>query len=289
MAALRIGTCSWKYDSWRGLVYSSKSDINTLQEYAQHYDTVEVDQWFWSLHGLNSVTLPKPDVVRDYAYSVPEDFMFSIKIPNSITLTHLYRKAKYDPLIANPYFLSDELFRRFLDSIQPLRGQLGPLMFQFEYLNKNKMRSQAEFQERFGAFIKTCPDGYTYGVETRNPNYLNDAYFHFLSQNSLQHVFLQGYYMPPIYRIYEKYGSVIREGTVIRLLGPDRKGMEEKSQGKWHRIIAPKDEELDSILDMVENLLSRDIDVTLNVNNHYEGSAPLTIRKIRDRLSHESS
>lgn len=217
MADLRIGTCSWKYDSWRGLIYSSKPDINTLQEYAQHYDTVEVDQWFWSLHGLNRVSLPRPEVVHDYVHSVPEDFMFSIKIPNSITLTHFYRKAKNDMLIANPYFFSVELFQRFLDSVQPLREHLGPLMFQFEYLNKEKMRSQAEFQERFGAFIQTCPDGYTYAIEIRNPNYLNETYFQFLSQNSLQHVFIHGYYMPPIYRIYEKYGSVIREGKVIRL------------------------------------------------------------------------
>jgi uncharacterized protein YecE (DUF72 family) len=43
-----IGTCSWKYPSWRGLVYSD-SGQNYLQEYAQHYSCVEVDQWFWSL------------------------------------------------------------------------------------------------------------------------------------------------------------------------------------------------------------------------------------------------
>ena len=46
---LHIGTCSWKYDSWHGLVYSDAASANYLQEYAQKYDCVEVDQWFWSL------------------------------------------------------------------------------------------------------------------------------------------------------------------------------------------------------------------------------------------------
>ena len=37
---VRIGTCSWKYDAWRGLVYSEKDKINYLEEYAEHYGTV---------------------------------------------------------------------------------------------------------------------------------------------------------------------------------------------------------------------------------------------------------
>ena len=49
-STVRIGTCSWKYDAWRGLVYSQNPE-NYLQEYAKRYDCVEVDQWFWSLYG----------------------------------------------------------------------------------------------------------------------------------------------------------------------------------------------------------------------------------------------
>ena len=76
MSELRIGTCSWKYASWRGLVYSARPDINYLQEYAGRYDTVEVDQWFWSLFGSDragtlSVRLPNPADARAYRLSVP--------------------------------------------------------------------------------------------------------------------------------------------------------------------------------------------------------------------------
>ena len=58
MAELRIGTCSWKFPSWHGLVYSAPQGINYLQEYAAHYNTVEIDQWFWSLFRPDSVRLP---------------------------------------------------------------------------------------------------------------------------------------------------------------------------------------------------------------------------------------
>jgi uncharacterized protein YecE (DUF72 family) len=135
MSKLRIGTCSWKYPSWRGLVYSPGVD-NYLQEYSRKYSTVEVDQWFWSLFPGQKIQLPDPGDVRQYRDSVPDDFQFSVKIPNSITLTHAYSKGKSSPGPANPSFLSHELFSEFLGILQPMDGVLGPLIFQFEYLNR---------------------------------------------------------------------------------------------------------------------------------------------------------
>jgi uncharacterized protein YecE (DUF72 family) len=194
MIPLRIGTCSWKFDSWQGLVYSKHAKTNYLQEYAQHFNTVEVDQWFWSLHGVDKVTLPKAQVVEEYVDAVPEDFRFSVKVPNSLTLTHFYRKKKNAPLLENPHFLSHDLFSRFLEALEPMRSRLGPLMFQFEYLNKQKMPSQQAFHTQLGEFIARCPQEYSYSLEIRNPQWLNQAYFSFLKHSSLHHVFLQGYY-----------------------------------------------------------------------------------------------
>ncbi|TFG96019.1 MAG: DUF72 domain-containing protein, partial [Calditrichales bacterium] len=104
MGKLRFGTCSWKYESWQGLVYSAGAKENYLAEYGMKYDTVEIDQWFWSLFGVDKVSLQKPEVVREYVNSVNTDFRFTIKVPNSLTLTHFYRKRKTEPLIENPHF-----------------------------------------------------------------------------------------------------------------------------------------------------------------------------------------
>jgi uncharacterized protein YecE (DUF72 family) len=49
---LRIGACSWKYDSWKGLVYDQDKNYaaaDYLTDYARSFNTVEIDQWFWSL------------------------------------------------------------------------------------------------------------------------------------------------------------------------------------------------------------------------------------------------
>ncbi len=91
---LRIGTCSWKYDSWKGLVYDRDKHYSTddyLADYARLFDTVEIDQWFWSLFPQGA-KLPDSQTVKFYAESVPDDFLFTIKVPNSITLTHYFAK-----------------------------------------------------------------------------------------------------------------------------------------------------------------------------------------------------
>jgi uncharacterized protein YecE (DUF72 family) len=289
MAELRIGTCSWKYDSWRGIVYSDKTPLNHLQEYAQKYNTVEIDQWFWSLFGPGKIGLPSPFTVQDYLNSVPQDFKFSIKVPNSVTLTHYYKKQKTDQLLENPHFLSFELFQQFLDLVDPFKDHLGPLMFQFEYLNKQKMASQGEFQEKFGRFIEQLDKKYHYYVEIRNPNYLNDAYFSFLTSHNLRHVFLQGYYMPSMIDIYNKFGKFIHGSTVIRLHGPDRSEIEKSSGGRWNRILEPKEDELKRIAGIVRDLLDRKVEVYINMNNHYEGSAPLSIQRLQKFLADKKS
>jgi uncharacterized protein YecE (DUF72 family) len=157
-------------------------------------------------------------------------------------------------------------------------------MFQFEYLNQKKMASQGEFLHKFKEFIRQCPGEYKYAVETRNPNYLNQRYFEFLNLHDLYHIFVQGYYMPYIMEVYRKYSDFIQKLSVIRLMGPDRKAIEKKSGNKWGAIVDPKDSELADIVAIIKELEERKIDVYLNINNHYEGSAPLTIQKIQEML-----
>jgi uncharacterized protein YecE (DUF72 family) len=282
---LKIGTCSWKYDSWQGLVYSESKNINYLQEYSKHYSTVEVDQWFWSLFKENTVVLPKLSVVKEYAASVPPGFLFSVKVPNSISLTHHYNKQKNSPLIPNPYFLSTELMERFLETLKPLGDHIGPLMFQFEYLNKSKMADLYHFMDMFEIFINGLPKKYQYCVEIRNPNYLKPEYFDFLNEHKLGHVFLQGYYMPSMFEIYENFKDRLVSPVVIRLHGGDRKDIEERTNNSWDQIVDPRDDELLHLNGMVRDLLERNHEIFININNHYEGSAPRTIEKIKELLA----
>jgi uncharacterized protein YecE (DUF72 family) len=280
MQDLYIGTCSWKYPSWAGLVYSRPRGIDYLAEYARHYNSVEIDQWFWSLFRGGQVKLPEPSLAEAYSRAVPEGFRFSVKVPNSVTLTHHYRQPGGEALEENPHFLSPQIFNAFLERLAPLREKLGPLIFQFEYLNRQKMSGVTEFIERFAGFVSTLPKGLSCAVEIRNRNYLTEDYFRFLASTGLAPVFISGYYMPPPVPLYERFSGLVRGQAVLRLLGSDRGGMETATGARWDRVVLAKDGELAEVAGMLRSLRRDRVISFVNVNNHYEGSAPLTIRKL---------
>ncbi len=145
---LSVGTCSWKYDSWKGLVY----------EPGKRYRA--------------------DDYLPDYA-----------KQPKSS------ERHASEP---NPHFLSVDLLNRILETLKPMHGKLGPIMFQFEYLNRQKMPSLVVFLDRLHEFFEQAPAGFQYAIEIRNPNYLQDEFPGFLGQHGLGFVLLDCYYMPPI-------------------------------------------------------------------------------------------
>ena len=122
------------------------------------------------------------------------------------------------------------------------------------------------------------------GIEIRNPNYLNEKYFSFIADLNIATVFLEGYYMPPITEIYSKYKKHIKNLAVIRLHGPDRKGIEKIANDNWNQIYINRDEEIKTIVEMIQELQNKEVDLFVNVNNHFEGSAPLTIEKIKKIL-----
>ena len=93
-------------------------------------------------------------------------------------------------LVPNPHFLSTGLMTRFLQTNEPLGGHIGPLMFQFEYLNKLKMISLHHSLELFEVFRQRLPEGYRYCIEIRSLNWLQGEYFDFLAEHGLGHVFL---------------------------------------------------------------------------------------------------
>ena len=157
-------------------------------------------------------------------------------------------------------------------------------MFQFEYLNKQKISGLTEFLDRFESFIESIDKKFTYGVEIRNPNFLKKPFFDFLERNKLAMVFLQGYYMPPIWNVFNEFKDQIKSTAVIRLHGPDRSGIEKKTGSIWNQIVEPKDDELDKIAEIIYFLKNKKVDTYVNVNNHYEGSAPLTIGKITKKI-----
>lgn len=278
MGELYVGTCSWKYPSWEGLVYSSREPDDYLAEYALKYRAVEVDQWFWSL-GRSGAALPRLETAAGYYAAVPAGFRFTVKCPDALTLTH-HRSRKGEAMLANPRFLDVDFFLRFVEALSPLVPKIGLFMFQFEYLNKDKAPSRERFLDGLSSFLERLPGDLPYAVELRNPRWMDDAWFGLLRERGVAPVLLQGYWMDDLAQVLDARGALLGDALCVRLHGEDREGMEERTGSDWSKVVRPKDEELGRIMGSVRKILGGDRKVFLNVNNHYEGCAPATIDKI---------
>jgi uncharacterized protein YecE (DUF72 family) len=269
---LKIGTCSWNYESWVGLVYSQPHQYAAeyLKEYSQKYSTVEIDSWFYKV--------PDPYEVDSYVSAVGNDFVFSCKAPQKLT-----QVFDYGTKTPNKHFLSIDLFERFYNRIEPVKDKISIMMLEFEYLNKEKMAGLDQFIEKLDAFIKQIPRNIKIGIECRNKNYLNTSYFDYLKSNDLVHVFSEKQYMPSVCELIDDYVMYLSDSVVVRLLGGDRKEMEKRTSQQWNKIVDEKD--VGPVVLHIQQLLNYGKTVTLNINNHYEGSAPITIKKILNELS----
>jgi len=287
---LHIGTCSWKYDDWKGLIYDpakTYSPNDYLPDYAKHFSTVEIDRWFLSLLPAE-IKLPDPETAKIYADSVPDDFIFSVKVPNAITLTHHFPRqpAKHKEVANKPneHFLNVDVLERFLEILQPFGNKLGPVIFQFGYLTKATMPSLKVLLDRFSEFFDQVPKGFHYAVQVGNPNYLKQSFFKFLRERDLSPVLVERYGMPPIAQVAEKFDISTAKSTVIRLMGVDRWKVKMQAGKTWDKIVAPKDESIEGVAKVVREQVDKGREVFVNVNNHYEGCAVLTIGKLVERL-----
>lgn len=94
-----------------------------------------------------------------------------------------------------------------------------------------------------------------------------------------------GYYMPAIFGVYATFADQLTDTTVIRLHRPDREGIEERTGADWSRIIEPRDADLDALAGMLGHLKSVRHRVWLFGNNHFEGCAPLTLKRTLARVA----
>jgi uncharacterized protein YecE (DUF72 family) len=135
---VRIGTCSWADEALSKYFYPPKLPAKErLAWYAQHFDTVEVDSTYYRL--------PAESMVQGWAERTPAGFTMHVKAFGLMTRHPVKAETIPDDLRAEmpvdergrvdrpPRELRGEVFRRFLDALEPLRrdGKLGGILFQF--------------------------------------------------------------------------------------------------------------------------------------------------------------
>jgi uncharacterized protein YecE (DUF72 family) len=137
-APVRIGTCSWADEALSKYFYPPKLPAKErLAWYSQFFDTVEVDSTYYRL--------PAESMVQGWADRTPPGFTMHVKAFGLMTRHPVKLEVLPEDLRdampvdergrvdRPPRELRGEVFRRFLQSLEPLRsqGKLGGILFQF--------------------------------------------------------------------------------------------------------------------------------------------------------------
>jgi uncharacterized protein YecE (DUF72 family) len=204
-ATIRIGTASWTDPTKTapGVFYPRGADTaeERLTYYAATFPIVEIDATYYAL--------PSARVASAWVDRTPPDFVFDAKAHALMTgqptetkrLPKDLRSALPDDLAAKPRLyakdlpaeLRDEVWRRYLDGLEPLRasGQLGSILLQFPrwFFPTSESRDLIlEARERLGEV--RC------SVEFRSETWFNDKNrdrtLRFLTNNSIPLVLVDG-------------------------------------------------------------------------------------------------
>ncbi len=179
---LRLGTSSWYFPGWSGMVWEGEYEQSVLSKhglaaYARHplFRAVSIDRSFYKPLTASQFAA--------YASQVPEDFRFTVKAP-SLVADAMVRAEDGRGMQANPAFLDPglaaaEFVQPALDGLGP---KLGALVFQLSPLPGPLLARLPEVLERLRAMLRSlpalrpaAPDG-VFAVEVRNPEFLTPAF-----------------------------------------------------------------------------------------------------------------
>ncbi len=200
-----IGTSSWKYDGWRGLLYdesryvyrgkfaASRFERNCLTEYAEVFKTVCVDAAYYKF--------PDEKYLTGVVAQVPDDFQFAFKVTDEITIKRFPNLPRHGHRagMVNEHFLNADLFHRlFLEPCEPFRKNIGLLMFEFSRFYPTDYEHGRDFVTDLDKFLSALPKGWPYAVEMRNRQWLQPDYFNCLAKHQVAHIFNSWEAMPSV-------------------------------------------------------------------------------------------
>ncbi len=187
-AHIFLGTSSWYFPGWKGIVWDRAPNQKTLareglRAYAQHplLRTVGIDRTYYA-------PLPVSEFAR-YAAQVPAGFRALVKAPSVITTPAPLARKKADEKPGQDHFLdADYALRRYINPCrQGLGDKLGVLLFQFPPLRREFTREPEHFIRRLREFLKHLPHGLSYAVELRNPELFTAEYAEALAAGGARH------------------------------------------------------------------------------------------------------
>ena len=248
MIKLHIGCAGWEYRDWIGSFYPKNiANYNHLTHYAKHFDLNEINSTFYKL--------PSEQTILKWKDSVPDHFIFIIKVSKEIT----HEIKNFEAL---------ELINQFFNRFSPLEDKIYGYLFQFppwfkyseDHLNKlinmiNKVSTKRKLILEFRDDAWFKGDVLNQLIKQGNviiaTSYLESVSPHYLAD---------------------------QECYYIRLIG-------DRSLSKFNKVQRDQNETLNHMEQQIQKLKRspKIYTIFIIVNNHFSGFAPETSNTLKKR------
>jgi uncharacterized protein YecE (DUF72 family) len=258
---IRIGTCAWKFDEWRGTFYPRDlPESHWLESYARYLPCVEVDSTFYGT--------PAEETVRRWVESTPAGFRFSCKLPREITHACRLRDCSAE-------------FNAFLEAIEPLAPKLQVILIQLPPSFAPKDGRQA-----LRKFFTQLPKSFRFAIEFRHAGWHRPQIISLLEKHRVCWVWADT--SPLNERNLAPFEFLPRTSDFLylRLLGDyaTKYSVDGKHLHRYEKLLWEREAALESWSLKIDRHLAEVRNVWALAGNHFEGFAPETCQRLAQRL-----
>ncbi len=258
---VRIGTCAWSFEDWRGLFYPEKlSQADRLGFYARFFSTVEADSTFYRV--------PEPHVAGRWLDDTPPSFRFACKMPRAIT---------HERHLGNCEAELDE----FHAGIAPLRAKLGCILIQ---LPASFTLQQCE--QNLRRFVPTLSEEFRYAIEFRSADWHTPRIIHLLEKHRVCWAWSDLTAVQEQTRAAYEFLPQTTDFLYLRLMG-DARTKYAADGTRVHRygsLLWPRESSLESWALKIKKHVTEAAPIYIFLNNHFEGFSPLSAQRLASHL-----
>ena len=303
---LHLGTSSWHFPGWAGLVWGGDYAEATLSKhglvaYARHplLRSVSLDRAFY-----RPLTATQ---YAGYAAQVPAHFRFVVKAP-ALVCDAQVRAEDGRGRAPNPAFLSTELaIRQFVQpALEGLGDKVGALVFQISPLPRHMLARLPALIDRIGALLSALPrlqpaaPGGVIALEVRDAAFLAPEHAPHLARTLRAARAASGNRVTYCLGLHAKMPPIEDQLPLLRALwpgplvcrwnlnpvhGPYGYEEAERLYKPYDRLHHPAPETRAALAAVIAGTTGRGQNAFVTISNHAEGCAPLMVRGVAEEVA----
>lgn len=289
---IHLGTSTWSYPGWQGLVWAGRHSEATLSKtglpaYAAQplLRAVGIDRGFYR-------PLAAAEFQR-HAEQVPAGFRFTVKAPSLVT-DALLRSEDGRGQQPNPLFL--DAATALQDFIEPacegLGSTIGALVFQLSPLPAQRLARMNQQLDLLHAMLLALPKppAGVIAVEVRDAAWLCADFVALLRDAGARYCVGLHPKLPPLPEQLPLLralwpGQLVVRWNLNRLHGPYGYEEAEKRYGEFNEMLDPDPETRAELARVIRGTAGAGQDVFVTISNKAEGSAPLSVRALAQAIA----